>query len=76
MSDLHGDPGNCQPAGTIPGAPANRKPDAHWAAAAAVCAAGRGAQANPAHAALDATAARLKAASGRAATTVATFKDT
>jgi len=33
--DQHTDPDNCEPADTIPGAPAHRKPDAHRTAATA-----------------------------------------
>jgi len=54
-----------------PAAPANRKPVTHRAAATAGRGAGLGAQAKPAHAALDAMADGVRTAFGRAATTAA-----
>lgn len=59
-----------------PAAPANRKPDAHRAAVAAGTWAGLGAQGRPAHVALDATAAGMRAALRQAAMTVAIFTNT
>jgi len=58
-----------------PAAPANGKPVTHRTAATARRGAGLGAQTKPAHTALDATAAGVRTAFGRAATTVATFTD-
>jgi hypothetical protein len=59
-----------------PAASANRKPDAYRAAATAGRGQPLGAQARPAHVALDATAADMKTAFGRAATTAVIFTDT
>ena len=58
-----------------PAAPANGKPVTHHTAATARRGAGLGAQTKPAPTALDATAAGVRTAFGRAATTVATFTD-
>jgi len=58
-----------------PAAPAHRKPDTHRTAATARHGAGPGAHTKPAHTAFDATAAGVRTAFGRAATTAAIFTD-
>jgi hypothetical protein len=67
-SKLNSDPDSCELADTIPGAPAQRKPNAHRAAEAiGTPRAGRDAHARPAHAASDATVAGMRAAFGQTA---------
>jgi hypothetical protein len=58
--DPHGDPDTGEPADAIPAAPAHRKPVTHRTAATARRGAGLGAQAKPAHTALDATVAGVR----------------
>src|SRR5215471_3036029 len=62
-------PDNCEPAGTIPRLPDDRRPGARRGTAAA--GRGQGAQTRPAHAAVDARRRASEPPLGRAAATVA-----
>ena len=68
-------PHNGEPAGAIPGRPGEPQPGRSPHCSNCKTSAGLGAQTKPVHAALDATAAGVRTAFGRAAMTVSIFTD-